>query len=428
MIATAMISEIARSSRILVIDDDPVSVELVKRVLTRAGFHTVDSTSEPTIALSLLREVKPHVVLLDLYMPGMDGFAVLDMLRDEAERVGCSIIMLTGEADHEVQVAALQRGASDFVTKPFEAPVLVTRVAGTAEMRELQRRMRDQNERLQEAVSARTQRLQQALDVLTCAESELKRSLVRSEADARIRAEILAELAHELRTPMSAVCGFSDMMRHQQFGPIPPRYREYAEDIHRAGMHVLQVLNGFLDLAKTEARQEPLTLSTVDVGSVVTDSVKLIAAQAEKSGVALKVVIRPGVEEVNTDRAKLMQIVLNMTSNAVKFTPSGGTVTVEVGPDADGGAYIIVIRDTGSGIAPTDFPDGAQRLDQLRGAAAKPMGTGIGMPLTRQYVEMLGGSFAIVNRPRQGTAITIRLPRSLPEDRRRSAVLTGADN
>lgn len=419
-----MISETARASRILVIDDDPVSVELVKRVLTRAGFLAVDSTSEPSIALSLLREVRPHVVLLDLYMPEMDGFAVLDMLRGDAERVGCSIIMLTGEADHDVQVAALQRGASDFVTKPFEAPVLVARVAGTAEMRELQRQMRDQNQRLQEAVNARTQRLQQALDVLTCAESELKRSLVRSEADARIRAEILAELAHELRTPMSAVCGFSDMMRHQEFGPLPPRYREYAEDIHRAGMNVLQVLNGFLDLAKAEARQEPLTISAVDVGSVVNESVKLISAQAEKAGVALKVVVKPGVEEVQTDRSKLMQIVLNMTSNAVKFTPAGGTVTVEVGPDAGGGAYVIVIRDTGVGIAPKELPEMVRPLDQLRTASGKPKGTGFGMPLTRQYVEMLGGTLAIVSQPRQGTAVTIRLPKSLPGERVGGAAIT----
>lgn len=420
-----MISETARSSRILVIDDDPVSVELVKRVLTRAGFHTVDSTSEPSIALSLLREVKPHVVLLDLYMPGMDGFAVLDMLRADADRVGCSIIMLTGEADHDVQVAALQRGASDFVTKPFEAPVLVARVAGAAEMRALQRQMRDQNQRLQEAVNARTQRLQQALDVLTGAESELKRSLVRSEADAHIRAEILAELAHELRTPMSAVCGFSDMMRHQEFGPLPPRYREYAEDIHRAGLNVLQVLNGFLDLAKAEARQEPLAVSAVDVGSVVNESVKLISAQAEKAGVALKVVVKPGVEEVQSDRAKLMQIVVNMTSNAVKFTPAGGTVTVEVGPDAGGGAYIIVVRDTGIGIAAKELPEMLRPLDQLRTASGKPKGTaGFGMPLTRQYVEMLGGTLAIVSQPRQGTAVTIRLPKSLPEERARAAGMT----
>jgi two-component system cell cycle sensor histidine kinase PleC len=411
-----MISDVARASRILVIDDDAHSVELVKRVLTRAGFTTVESTSEPSVALSLLRELEPHVILLDLNMPGVDGFTVLDALRGEAERVGSSIIMLTGASDDGIQVSALQRGATDFVVKPFEHPVLVARIAGAAEMRELQRRLRDQNDRLQEAVAARTARLQQTLDILTRAEAELKRSLEQTEAQGRTRAEVVAELAHELRTPLSAICGFSDMMRRQQFGPIPPRYREYAEDIHSAGMHVLQVINGFLDVTKAEARQEPLAVSLVNIGTIVSDSVKLIAAEAEKTGVDLRLEVKPGIEEVETDRAKLMQIVLNMTSNAVKFTPSGGSVTVEVGPDAGGGAYFIVIRDTGMGMDPGDMAEVTRSFGQPRSAGGKPKGSGFGMPLTRQYVEMLGGTLTITSRPGQGTAVTIRLPKSLPAD------------
>ena len=411
-----MISDVASTSRVLVIDDDPQSVELVKRVLTRAGFNGVESTSEPGIALSLLREIEPHVVLLDLNMPKIDGFALLEALRGEADRVGSSIIMLTGAADQAVQVTALQRGASDFVTKPFEHSVLVARVAGAAEMRELQRRLRDQNDRLQEAVAARTARLQETLDILTRAEAELKRSLEHTEAQGKTRAEVVAELAHELRTPLSAICGFSDMMRRQQFGPIPPRYREYAEDIHSAGMHVLQVINGFLDVTKAEARQEPLAVSMVDIGTIVSDSVKLMAAEAEKTGVDLRLDVKPGIEQVETDRAKLMQIVLNMTSNAVKFTPSGGSVTVEVGPDVGGGAYFIVIRDTGLGMDPTDLAEVTRSFGQPRSAGGKPKGSGFGMPLTRQYVEMLGGALTITSRPGAGTAVTIRLPKSLPAD------------
>jgi two-component system, cell cycle sensor histidine kinase PleC len=422
-----MISDVARTSRVLVIDDDPLSVELVKRVLTRAGFNSVESTSEPSIALSLLREIEPHVVLLDLNMPKIDGFAVLATLRTEADRVGSSIIMLTGAGDHAVQVAALQAGASDFVTKPFEHPVLVARVAGAAEMRELQRRLRHQNDRLQEAVAARTARLQETLDILTRAEAELKRSLEHTEAQGRTRAEVVAELAHELRTPLSAICGFSDMMRRQQFGPIPPRYREYAEDIHSSGMHVLQVLNGLLDVSKAEARQEPLAVSMVDIGTIVSDSVKLMAAEAEKTGVDLRLVVKPGIEEVETDRAKLMQIVLNMTSNAVKFTPSGGSVIVEVGPDAAGGAYFIVIRDTGVGIIPSDLAEVTRSLGQTRGAGGKPKGNGFGMPLTRQYVQMLGGTLTITSRPGKGTAVTIRLPRALPTDHYREPATNTAE-
>lgn len=417
-----MNSDIVGGSRVLVIDDDPTSVELVKRVLTRAGFASVESTSEPAIALSLLRQVRPHVVLLDLHMPEIDGFAVLDLLRAEAQRVGSSIIMLTGDVGHDVQVEALKRGASDFVTKPFAASVLVARIAGAAEMRELQRRLRGHNDRLQEAVAARTQRLQAALDVLTHAESELKRSLARSEMESRGRAEVIAQLAHELRTPLSAVCGFSEVMRREQFGPLAPRYLDYAEDIHGAALHALAVINGFLDLAKAQAGEEELSLSMVDVAGVIEESVRLLSQQAAAGGVTLKATIRPGLEQIETDRTKLLQIVLNMASNAVKFTPSGGTVTIEAGPDPEHGALIIIVRDTGIGIDAKDMAKVMRPFGQVHQAQrGRPKGTGLGMPLARHYAELLGGTLSIASRPGEGTVVTIRLPRHPPADRARQA-------
>jgi DNA-binding response OmpR family regulator len=260
-----MNSDIIGSSRILVIDDDAAGVELVNRVLTHAGFPSVASTSEPATALALLRQLEPHVVLLDLRRPEIDGFAVLDLLDDEARRVGCSIIMLTGEIGHAAQVEALRRGASDFVTKPFTASALVARLAGAAEQRELQRRLRGHDDRLQAAVTARTARLQAALDVLAHAETELKRSLARSETESRTRADALAQLAHELRTPLSAVCGFSEVMRRERFGALAPRYLDYAEDIHGTALHALEVINEFLEMAKSRSGRQLVSLAMAEI-------------------------------------------------------------------------------------------------------------------------------------------------------------------
>jgi DNA-binding response OmpR family regulator len=268
-----MNSDIIGSSRILVIDDDPAGVELVKRVLTRAGFPSIESTNEPATALALLRQLKPHVVLLALRMQKIDGLAVLDLLREEAQQVSCSIIMATDDVGHEAQVEALKRGASDVVTKPFAASVLVARLAGAAERRVLQRRLRDYDDQLQEALNARTRRLQAALDVLAHAETELKRSLARSETENRTRADAMAQLAHELRTPLSAVCGFSEVMRRERFGALAPRYLDYAEDIHGTALHALEVINGVLDLAKAPAGHEALSLSVVDMAGMIEKSV-----------------------------------------------------------------------------------------------------------------------------------------------------------
>jgi signal transduction histidine kinase len=410
-----MENDIIAGARILVIDDDAASVELTRRVLTRAGFRAIESTSEPAIALSLLRKLEPHVVLLDLRMPRLDGFAVLDLLRADAHRVGSSIIMVTGEVGQDVQVQALKRGASDFVTKPFAAAVLVARVAGAAEMRELQRRLSERNDRLRQTVAARTARLQEALGVLARAEGEIERKLARPDAEKSARPDMLAELAHELRTPLSAISGFSELMLRQQFGSLAPRYLDYAEDIHGAVQHALELINGFLDLAKAAAGKEPLLLSRVDIGGVIEECVKLLSQQAEAGGVRLNLVVKPGLAEVETDRTKLLQIVLNMTSNAVKFTPAGGTVTVEAGPDADRGAYIIIVRDTGIGIAAKDMAEVMRPFGQVRAAQeGRTKGSGLGMPLTRQYVELLGGTLALASRPGKGTEVTIRLPYSPP--------------
>lgn len=278
-----MNSDIIGSSRILVIDDDAAGVELVNRMLTQAGFPSVASTREPATALALLRQLEPHVVLLDLRRPEFDGFAVLDLLDDEARRVGCSIILLTEEIGHEAQVEALRRGASDFVTKPFTASALVARLAGAAEQRELQRRLRDHDDRLQAAVTARTERLQAALDVLAHAETELKRSLARSETESRTRADALAQLAHELRTPLSAVCGFSEVMRRERFGALAPRYLDYAEDIHGTALHALEVINEFLEMAKSQAGRQSVSLAIAEIagGSARRASPGLTAAQSK---------------------------------------------------------------------------------------------------------------------------------------------------
>jgi len=373
-----MLSDIAKSCSVLVIDDDLVAVELTKRVLTHAGFHTVASTNNPTLARTLMRDLKPHVVILDLNMPELDGFSVIESLRDDARRIGTSIIMVTGETDQDVQATALRQGASDFVTKPFVAAVLVARVAGAAEMRELQRQLSDRNARLQQAVSVRTSRLQDALGVLTRAESELKRSL---------DAETFAEFAHELRTPLTAVCGFADALRRQQGGTLPPPALELAEDIYGAATHVQRVVDGFFDLIARPG-DATLDVAETDLAALAGESLKLLSPQAEAGGVDLRLDVKPGLASLRTDRTKLAQIVLDLGADTVTRTPSAGRAIIEIGPAADGGCYIIVVGD----------PAGAN------GPAAD------GHALTRRYVEALGGSFSID----PSTAMIVRLPATPP--------------
>jgi len=392
-------------SPILIVDDDPLVIDLGRRILARAGYKSVDAITEPARAVERCASFEPDVMLLDLHMPDLDGFGVMAALKNSTLAHKPAIIMLTGTNDTESRIKAYEQGAHDYVTKPFIARELLARVSNTAESVRLRRHLED-------AVAERTVRLEGALAILRQAEGQLRKQLDKSEAASQSNFQLLMETIHELRTPLNSVMGFSEALTNQLFGQISqPRYVEYAGIIHESGRHLVKLVDNLLDLAHAESDQERLDISEVNFGAVVEETATMLTAEAESAGVTLDVRIHPDLARIRTDATKLRQIVLNLGSNAVKYTPRGGHVTIEAKPDIDGGAMLIIVRDTGQGIAPEHLdlvmkPYG--RTPQARMSGIK--GTGLGLPLTRRYVEMLGGTLDLASVPGRGTVVTVRLP------------------
>jgi signal transduction histidine kinase len=388
-----------------------VNVELVERVLARAGFRAVESVTDPTLVEARFDEARPHAVLLDLRMPELDGLTLLGRLQPKLFDAGAAVIVVTAEGDRGSKLEALRRGAYDFIMKPFDPLELVSRVRNACEVQELHRRLCDENARLEDAVRARTARLEDAVEVLRQAEATLTRSLADAEGQTRTKDMMLAAAAHDFRAPLTAICGFAEVIRDEAMGPVGnPRYAGYAGEIHGAARYLLGIVEDVLDLSKLEAGAAELNLTDVPVQEVVRSSVELLREEAERAGVRLTLRAPPGSVVVRTDETKLRRIVVNMTSNALKFTPAGGSVTVEVAPDAAGGALVLIIRDTGVGIAAEDLPTVLRPFGQLRGMQRDSGGAGLGMPLTKALVEALGGRFEIASEPGRGTCVTIRLP------------------
>jgi two-component system cell cycle sensor histidine kinase PleC len=222
----------------------------------------------------------------------------------------------------------------------------------------------------------------------------------------------LAEAVHELRTPLNAICGFSEAMKLGLFGPVgEPKYVEYAVAIYAAGMHMQKIINGLLRLARAESGEEMVEIQPVDVGAIIGQAGEFLRIQAEAGGVDLKLNIAAGLT-LRSDPTKLMQIILNLGSNAVKYTPRGGGVTIEAKPGDAGGAVIMVIRDTGVGIAPEDIATAMRPFGRVpgKGAISAMQGTGLGLPLAQRYVDQIGGTFTISSAPGRGTIVTVRLP------------------
>jgi len=239
-------------------------------------------------------------------------------------------------------------------------------------------------------------------------EEGLEAARAEAEAQNAGKSRFLANMSHELRTPLNAVIGFSDIMRQRLFGPVPDRYADYAQSIHAAGGHLLDLINDVLDVSRIEAARYDLSIERFDMREVVSAAIALVRVQADDKGVDLAAVLPPDALTVAADRRALKQITLNLLSNAVKFTPSGGAVTVSV--EALGADLELTVADTGVGVAPEDLARIGRPFEQAGGAEQRAQGTGLGLSLVRSLAELHQGAMSIDSTPGEGTAVTIRLP------------------
>jgi two-component system cell cycle sensor histidine kinase PleC len=250
--------------------------------------------------------------------------------------------------------------------------------------------------------------------------SKYEAEKIRAEGANRSKSEFLANMSHELRTPLNAINGFSEMMTTEMFGPLGDRrYKEYAKDILSSGQHLLALINDILDMSKIEAGKMSLRHEPLDLQDVVDDTLRLIRGRAEEAGLVLAVDVPGSLPTVEADYRALKQVLLNLMSNAVKFTPRGGQVSISA-EAVDGGRKIMIsVADTGIGIEKDDLARLARPFEQVESQHAKTtQGTGLGLALTKSLVEMHGGAFVMESQPGVGTTVRVLLPltRTATED------------
>ncbi len=228
------------------------------------------------------------------------------------------------------------------------------------------------------------------------------------------KSEFLAHMSHELRTPLNAIIGFSDVIMAETFGPMNnPKYTEYQNDIHMAASHLLNIVNEVLDIAKIEAGELALQIDPVEPLDIARFTARLIRQRALAKGLTFDVELSPALADkiIRTDEVRLKQALINVLSNAVKFTNAGGTVVLSAG--IRDGIYF-EIRDTGIGMAPDDLQRALLPFVQVGRPMLAQEGSGLGLPLSRQLVERLGGRFQIVSSVGVGTTVTITMPEGAP--------------
>ena len=270
----------------------------------------------------------------------------------------------------------------------------------------LEERAQGEAQRMREHI-AELELTQRALEKTS---DDLTLALEAAQAASTSKSAFLASMSHELRTPLNAILGFSEAMRHEMYGPLgAQRYKEYLGHIHDSGSHLLSLINDILDIARTDAGRGELQEETFDPVKQVSDTIAMMSAQAAKARVALMGDIAPDLPCLKGDQRRMSQILLNLVSNALKFTPPGGKVTVRVFRNEQG--FVLQVADTGIGIAHSDFHKALEPFGQVDSSLARKYdGIGLGLPLTRQMVELHGGTLDLDSIVGHGTTVTITLP------------------
>ncbi|CAA7616243.1 putative Histidine kinase [Magnetospirillum sp. LM-5] len=367
--------------------------------LEQMGLNEVEQTFFARMgkAIMTMRPIVDHAMELAVENPGSEAF--LSAMREARTQQLDLQNTIVEFADYYTTLsdrnsAALQNTLSGTLTRTLGLSGLVLVLTFAMGLAVLHSETRI-NRLLRTAVEERT--------------AELRVERDRADHANQFKSKFMASMSHELRTPLNAIIGFSDLIRSEVFGPITPaRYVEYAHDICSSGTYLLSLINEILDLSKIEAGEYHLYPESFLVQEVAPEALTMLELQAARKGITLVNRMPDDLPGLWADRRTTKQILLNLMTNAVKFTPRGGTITLAA--TASGGFAEISVSDTGQGMTAAEAEAAMRPFVQIEHGSPALEGTGLGLPLCRSFAEMQGGRLSLFSEPGQGTRVSVTVP------------------
>jgi two-component system, sensor histidine kinase and response regulator len=364
--------------RILAVDDDRINLRIIGGILRHEGYEIAEAASGEQ-ALEVYAEFHPNLVLLDVMMPGIDGFATCRTLKTTYGDKCAPVIFVTAKSEADDVVMGFEAGGVDYLTKPFRPKEVVARIRTHLSNQQLVEQQKLLVEQLSKANAAKDR--------------------------------FLGMCAHDLRNPLSSIRGLAELMVEDAIGPLSTEQREIVQTIHGASQSMLQLVNELLDVATIEAGHLKLAKEPTSVVEIVERSVHLSNIEAAKKNTRIELVRNGPDPMVDVDRNKIRQVVDNLISNAVKYSPRGSVITVLIHSDDSGAGF--AVRDSGPGIPESErhklFKDYG-RLSSVPTGGEKS--TGLGLAISRKIVEAHNGTIGVENIPGRGAEFVVRLPRS----------------
>lgn len=382
--------------KILLVDDTPENLRLLSSTLKRKGYD-VRSSINGRMALSVIHNIMPDLVLLDIMMPGLDGYEVCKRLKQDERTRDIPIIFISAISDVLDKVKAFQAGGVDYITKPFQIEEVLVRVENQMRLRNLQKRLEEQNIRLQQEICDRRRAEEQALE-----------ALIKEKEFSELKSRFVSTISHEFRTPLTMIQSSSELLEYYDCSET--ERLERLHQIQSAVQHMTNLLEDVLLMGQTEAqklRLYPSRFNLTEVCQKVVTDIQLTAQPQHR----IQLIDRNPKQEVYLDQKLLRQILYNLLSNAIKYSPKGGDVELILSHQD---AFVVLqVRDRGIGIPKADQVKLFESFHRASNVGTTP-GTGLGLAIVKKCVDLQQGFIFVESEIDVGTTFTVKLPIDSP--------------
>ena len=376
-------SDTFSQATILLVDDHWENLDVLFSSLSRYGF-TVLVAQNGEDALELVQETLPDIILLDIMMPGIDGYETCRRLKADPATRPIPVLFISSLTDTDDKVKGFEAGGVDYIHKPFDQEEILARITTHVQLHALQHELAEKNARLEQEIAER------------------KRAEREAESANQAKSEFLASMSHELRTPLNGILGYAQILKRESC--LSDSQKKGIDIIERSGHHLLNLINEILDLSRIEARKMELHDSCFSLPAFLQGVVEMIRIQARKKSLRFDFV--PGRHipaAVQADEKRLSQVLINLLSNAVKFTEQGGVTFRVTVPKHDGESVHFEIEDTGPGIPEDQIASIFSAFTQVGEYNRSIEGSGLGLAISRQLVQLMGGELRVSSRVGQGS-------------------------
>jgi two-component system sensor histidine kinase/response regulator len=392
-------------SQILIVDDQQPNVDLLEQILSMQGYRHVTSTTDPRQVITICKESEPDLVLLDLHMPHFSGPEVIEQFRGLVSRDSyLPILVLTADITPEAKRHALEVGASDFLSKPFDVMEVLLRVRNLLETRHLYIHVQNQNRHLEETVLERTKQLEATQEQLVQKNEELSLALAKASEVAELKSQFLANINHEIRTPINGILGMVNLLTESE---LDADQRECTDMLKTSANWLIKLMNDILDVSQLGAGRVRIENRSFDLRVLLEEVSAVYRSRAHAKGLKFTTPSALALPQfLRGDPIRLRQVLDQLLCNAVKFTESGNVnLSAEIVHEAsDTVAIKFAVEDTGIGITEEQRIRLFQVFVQGDGSLTRRFGgTGIGLTLSKQLVELLGGDIGVDSLSSGGT-------------------------